>query len=124
MTDPRNRNLNSAFLPKWKERPELATVNPGASGDTQFDPLMGTGWDRWLDGIGAKLPGGARLAGGALPKDAGPVGQSPEVTLRLNQAIAGMQGGQPRDASEAAVLKRGKVTNDRAKSYLDSFGGL
>lgn len=116
-TDPRNRNLNAAFMPKWQARPELASVNPGASGDTQFDPFLGSQWGDWLDAIGAKTAGGARLAGPSLfGKSPAPAGQAqtpPSIQAILGPAL---------DMGESEVLKRGKAANSRAKSYLESVG--
>lgn len=56
----RNENLNEAFLPRWKAptgAPEVAVPQ----GNTNFDPLLGTGWDKWYDQAGASNPGGMNM---------------------------------------------------------------
>jgi hypothetical protein len=84
---PRNRNLNAAYAPQWADPGAPATVDPGPSGDTQFDPFQGTGWDRWLDAAGAKQPGGMNL---------GSVKGGPrEHDMLPNSPISGLMGAQP-----------------------------
>lgn len=88
MPDPRNRNLNAAFRPRWAPPEGLPSVIPGTTGDTNFDPFAGTGWDRWLDQIGAGDPGGVDMAGGrALPNSTA----TPSLeSMRLDNALSGI----------------------------------
>lgn len=57
----RNANLNEAFLPHWNVPHGVAPEVPVPQGNTQFDPFLGTGWDKWLDAAGAGKPGGMNM---------------------------------------------------------------
>lgn len=79
--DPRNANLNKAYEPPW-EAPDGAPMASVPQGNTQFDPLLGTGWGEALDAMGASDPGGAHLQimkglQGAFPQSPVPAGQQP-----------------------------------------------
>lgn len=88
----RNRNLNAAYLPPWEvpaNDPSMA-LDPGTSGDTNFDPFMGSGWGTFLDALGANEPGGAKVAGGTLPRS--PLALSQQDPDRdTNPAMVGLK---------------------------------
>jgi hypothetical protein len=84
--DPRNENLNAAYLPKWLA-PENTVPVTVPQGDTRFDPFIGTGWGQMLDAMGASEPGGTRIrSGGGLPTSGEPFGDP--VLSGLKKAVA------------------------------------
>lgn len=60
-----NSRLHPNFQPQGEVPDTMLTVAPTAS--TAIDPLLGSGWDRYLDELGASDPGGAHMRGGSLP---------------------------------------------------------
>lgn len=81
----RNLNLHPAFRPRWTDPESIPSVVV-SQGNTSFDPLLGTGWDTYLDTLGASEPEGASLGG--LPG----LPFSPRPSVRGLQSLYGPKG--------------------------------
>lgn len=97
MNTGRNINLHPLFRAPWEQdeselgsEMEIAPQVVVPQGNTAFDPLLGTGWDRYLDELGAKSPRGARIGGGAdLPYSPKPLTHSLFALKQLGAGKAG-----------------------------------
>jgi hypothetical protein len=82
--NPRNANLNAAFLPAGGD-PNIPDTVGVPQGDTNFDPFLGTGWGQFLDALGASKPGGVKI--GPTPKT-----PSGSVLSTLPMSLQALQG--------------------------------
>lgn len=82
--------LNSAFDPTGPIPNDPSTNYEVAAAQTAPDPLLGTGWDTWLDAAGAKNPGGVKMAGGSLPNAPGQPTSPSRGRLSLQALMQGL----------------------------------
>lgn len=93
----RNLKLNSAFAPPW-EAPASAPGVMVPQGNTNFDPFLGSGWDRALDAMGASEPGG------------------------VNAAMQGLQSAAPQAPRKRPDAMQGQASAAQAGAFQRFFG--
>lgn len=119
--DPRNQNLNAAYWPTG-QTPNVAPSVMVPQGNTQFNPLAGTGWGQALDAMGASDPGGMAMKGllGAA---------SPTALAQSNLPPGTLQGPAPGTIPTPGSLIKPSSNKGKAKAptpgpQTGAMGGL